>query len=134
VASKHVLVFAVFVVCCALYIVLAVICGAAGYDRIPMLDFESAMIGLFIINIYNAVILALSYKFGAQSTRYVALAIFFVIFFLNSWLSSAGISLNFDFFASLNGNITGILLLAGAVIVNVVSFLISYPIYAKKDF
>jgi hypothetical protein len=133
VLSKYLLIPILFVVSFILYTLIFFGSEALGYGRIPVLDFQSAMMGLFAVSVFNAVMLPLCYKFGAESTRYVSFVIFFVFFFLSSLLGESDLSHTLDFFSRLSDVQTGLLLLGGTVVVNVVSYLFTYPIYEKKD-
>lgn len=130
VVSKHLLIVVIFIICFVLYTLLSVGGRALGYDKIPMLSFESAMLGLFAVSLFNAVMLPLCYKFGAQTTRYVALFLAMAVFLV----SSINIPQVSGFSASLSDTQLGLLLLGGAIIFNIISFMLSYPVYAKKDF
>jgi ABC-2 type transport system permease protein len=133
VLSKYLMVAVLFAVSVVLYTLLAFGCRAFGYDRIPVLDFESALTGLFAVSVFNAVMLPLCYKFGAEATRYVSFGIFFAFFFLSSFLGKTDLSEIFGFFNRLSGVQFGFILLGGAVVLNMVSYMFTYPIYEKKD-
>jgi hypothetical protein len=133
VESKYILLVLVFLAGVVLYTLLAFAGRALGFGKIPVLDWESAMFGLLILSLFNAVMLPLCYKFGAQATRYVSFVMFFIVFFLNSLLGSLDLSKYTEFLRSLNGMQTGLLLLTASLVINIVSFFITFPIYEKKD-
>jgi divalent metal cation (Fe/Co/Zn/Cd) transporter len=113
---------------------LAFLSRTLGYDKIAMLSFNTAMIGLFSISLFNAVTLPLSYKFGAQGTRYISLFICMAMFFLSSLsvFKNAGV---FNFMVGSPNNVPiGTVLLACSIVLNIISFVVSYSIYKKKDF
>jgi len=130
VLSKYLLIFLLFALCAAVYVLISLAAGRFGYDRIPPITFSSAMFGLFVASLYGGVTIPMYYRFGAQSTRYVALALFLVAFALSPLvpegaLMAAG--------AGLSSGLMGILMLACALIVLAASFLLSSALYAKKD-
>ncbi len=134
VASKYVLVVLVFLGSVVFYTALSFAARAAGYGILPMLDLERAMIGLFTVSVFNAVMLPLCYKFGAQTTRYVSLVLFFLLFFLSSLLSRIDLARYLAFLGSLRPAQRGLMLLAAALLVNAVSYWITCPLYVRKDF
>lgn len=134
VASKYIMVAAVFAAGFILYTLILFAGRTVGYEKMPELDFASAMLGLFTISLFNAIMLPLCYKFGSQATRYVSLGMFFVLFFLSALLGNSDISQFLGFIGKLSSVQTGVLLLVGALVINVVSYFITYPIYKKKDF
>ncbi len=130
VLSKYLLIFVLFALCAAVYALISLAAGFFGYDRIPPITFSSAMFGLFVAGLYGGVTIPLYYRFGAQSTRYVALALFLVAFALSP-LVPAGALMAAG--AGLSGGRMGILMLVCALIVLAASFLLSSALYAKKD-
>ncbi len=134
VLSKYVMELIIFALCFVAFTLLAFLSNALGSGKIAMLSFDAAMIGLFSISLFNAVTLPLSYKFGAQGTRYVSLFICMVMFFLSSLpIFKSGEILKYTGEAQ-DGVTVGIVLLIGSVLLNVISYAISYTIYNKKDF
>ncbi len=134
VLSKHLMVIIVFAVCFAAFTFLVFLGRTIGYDKIAMLSFNTAMIGFFSISLLNAVTLPLSYKFGAQATRYVSLFICLAMFFL----SSLPVFKNVGVFRIMVGlpNLVpiGTIMLVCSVLLNIISYIVSYSIYKKKDF
>lgn len=134
VLSKFLMVVIIFALSFAAFTFISFISRAIGYDKISMLRFDTAMIGLFSISLFNAVTLPLCYKFGAQGTRYISLFICMAMFFLSSlpvFRSGAA----FRFMGGAPDNVTvGAVLLVCAILLNTISFTISYIIYKKKDF
>ena len=130
VLSKYALLLVLFVVCAALYVGLSMVAHAVGYGRLPQLNFSDAMLGLFASSVYLGVTLPLSYRFGAQATRYVSLVLFFVAFLLSSQVPKGAEMISGVGFS---GGLLGAMLLLAALIVNAASFLISNALYAKKD-
>jgi hypothetical protein len=123
----------IFAIGFLLYAVLSLAAGLAGHGSLPVPDFSGAMLGLLAVRVFNALTIPLSYRFGAQTTRYVPLALFLGLFILTSTSSSLGLSVN----AVLGGLSTmqaGLLLLATSLLVNAVSFAVALSIYEKKDF
>ncbi len=92
------------------------------------------MTGLFAVSVFNAVMLPLCYKFGAQTTRYVSLVLFFLLFFLSSLLSRIDLARYLIFLGSLRPSQRGLMLLAAALLVNAASYWITCPLYVRKDF
>ena len=84
VLSKFLMIILVFTVCFVAFTFIAFVSRVLGFNVVPMLRFQTAMIGLFSISFFNAVTLPLSYKFGAQATRYISLFICMALFFLSS--------------------------------------------------
>jgi ABC-type transport system involved in multi-copper enzyme maturation permease subunit len=130
VLAKYMLLFVLFMICAALYAVLALGARAAGYGRIPLLTLSDAMLGLFAASVYLGISLPLSYRFGAQSTRYVSLVLFFVAFFLSSQVPKGAEAMAG---AGFSGGTMSMILLAAALIINAASFLISNALFARKD-
>lgn len=130
VLSKYLLVFVLFALCLAVYVVLSLASAAVGYGRIPPITFPAAMLGLFAVSLYSGVTLPLCYKFGAQATRYVGLALFLAAFALSPLIPRiAGMAA----ISGLPDGALGLLLLIGALIVHGVSFPLSNALYAAKD-
>ena len=129
VMSKYLLIAVLFAVSAVLYALLTAVAGLLGFDRLPALTFLSAMLGLFAAAVYGGITIPLCYRFGAQSTRYVSLALFFVVFALNPLmpanLREAG--------AGLSDGLAGALLLLGALAALAASFLVSNALFSKKD-
>lgn len=134
VLSKYLMIPVLFAASIVLYTILLFGSKALAYNTMPVLTMTSAMFGLFAVSLFNGVLLPLSYRFGAQSMRYVGLVIFFVFFFLSSFLSHFNLSGSISIFANMNDTQIGVILLIMAVLVSAVSFAFSYSIYAKKDF
>jgi hypothetical protein len=130
VLSKYLLVFVLFALCLALYVVLSLAAAAAGYGRIAPITFLSAMFGLFVACLYSGVTIPLCYRFGAQSTRYVGFVLFFAVFALSPLVPKGA---QMAALAGLPDGLMGVLLLIGALIVHAASFILSSAFYAKKD-
>jgi hypothetical protein len=86
VLSKYLLIDVLFAVSVLLYAVLTAFSALLGFDHIPPITFLGAMFGLFIASVYGGITIPLCYRFGAQSTRYVSLVLFFVVFALSPLL------------------------------------------------
>ena len=130
VLSKYLLIFVLFALCAALYALLSLAAGLFGYGRIPPITFPGAMFGLFAAGIYGGVTIPLYYRFGAQSIRYVGLALFLVAFALSPLVPAGALKAAG---AGLTGGLMGILMLVGTLIVLGASFLLSDALYVKKD-
>lgn len=130
VISKYCTVLVLFVLCAVLYVLLSLAAGLMGFDRIPPLTWPDAMLGLFAVSVYIGITLPLNYRFGAQSTRYVSLLLFFAVFLLSSLVPGGAIRIAE---AGLTAGQTGFLFLIGALVVNAASFLLSSAIFSKKD-
>ncbi len=130
VMSKYLLLLLLFAACILLYLLLWALTRAAGFDRIPALTFSAAAMGLFAASVYIGVTLPLAYRFGAQSTRYVALLLFFVVFALSGLVPEGALSVSEAGFT--DGQVGGVFL-AGALIANAASFFTANAIYARKD-
>lgn len=131
VLCKYLLIAVLFVICFILYTLVYTICSKLGYDKIPILNFGSAMLGLLAVSLLNGISLPLSYKFGANSMRYVSMLLFFIIFFLSYMTGNFNL---LDFIKKIDDIQIGLILLAGALVINLVSFPLSSAIYSKKDF
>ena len=130
VLSKFLLIDVMFAVCLALYALLFLATNALGIGRIPPVSFSAAMLGLFTASVYSGVTIPLNYRFGAQSTRYVAMGLFFVVFALSPLLPK-GATLATG--AGFSDGLTGGLCLLGAAAVQTGSFFLSNALFAKKD-
>lgn len=133
VISKFLLIVVVFALCYVFYTLMFAASRYLSVNMLSALDFESAMLGLLAVSLFNGITLPLSYKFGANSMRYVGLLLFFAMFLISPLLKAV------DFGSMLKalglGKYgSGLLLLAGALIINLAAFPITYFIYAKKDF
>lgn len=128
--SKYLLIVVLFAVCVPLYAVLTGGSALLGFDRIPPISFLGAMLGLFVVSVYGGVTIPLCYRFGAQSTRYVSLALFFVVFALSPLLPAGAVATGG---AGLSDESAGAMLLLGALTVLGVSFRISNALFSKKD-
>lgn len=134
VASKYVLVALVFLGSVVIYTALSFAARAAGYEKIPVLDLESAMLGLIAVSLFNAVMLPLCYRFGAQTTRYVSFVLIFLLFVLISLLGRLDLEKYLSFFANLRPSLRSLMLFGAALAVNAVSYSIACPLYVRKDF
>jgi ABC-2 type transport system permease protein len=130
VLSKYLLVFVLFAICLALYVLLSLASGLVGYDRIPQITFLSAMFGLFVASFYSGVTIPLCYRFGAQSTRYVGLVLFLAAFSLSPLVPKGA---EMVAMSGLPDGRLSLVLLIGALIVHLVSFLVSSTLYSQKD-
>jgi ABC-2 type transport system permease protein len=131
--SKYLLVLVDYIFSFLLYTLLAVLSRAAGFDKVPMLTLFSAALGFVTICIFNGLTLPLSYKFGAQATRWVSFILFFGIFFLGSILGKltqpgAAASLT-----ALGDAQLSLLLFAAGLLVSAASYFITAAVYEKKD-
>jgi ABC-2 type transport system permease protein len=134
VISKYIMVLLVFIAGYVLYTILSLVESIDGYSKITSLNFLSSMLGLFSISLFNGIMLPLCYRFGSQSTRYISLGIFFVFFFLSNFLGGTDITKFIGFIGSLSSIQGGLLLIVGTLLISVISYAVTYPIYAKKDF
>jgi ABC-2 type transport system permease protein len=134
VLSKFLMIIVIFVGCFVLYSLLAFVSRTLGYDKVPPLNRLSASIGLMTISLFNGVTLPLAYKFGAQATRYVSFILFFGVFFLSGFIGKLDLSAVGGFLQNLSELQLSLLIVVLAVIINVVSYMFSESIYAKKDF
>lgn len=130
VLSKYLLIDVLFAVSALVYAVLTAVSALFGFDRIPPITFLSSMYGLFIASLYGGITIPLCYRFGAQSTRYVSLILFFVVFSLSPLLpagaaAAAGVGLS--------DGLTGAALFVGALAAQAASFLVSSALFSKKD-
>jgi len=130
VLGKHLLLLVLFVASVALYLVLFAATRAAGFERIPPLTFSAAAMGLFASSVYTGVTLPLAYRFGAQSTRYVALALFILVFALSGMVPEGALNVAR---AGLTEGQIGAGFLAGALAVNAASFFAANAVFARKD-
>ena len=130
VLSKYLLIDVLFAVCALLYALLTVVTGLFGFDRIPPITSLSAMLGLFIASVYGGITIPLSYRFGAQSTRYVSLVLFFLVFALSPLLPTGAA---FTAGAGFSDGLTGLALLIGALAAQAASFLVSSALFSRKD-
>ncbi len=134
VISKYLLLAVIFIGSFVLYTLIAFVSRQLGYKVIPPLTLISTSVGLLTISIFNGIMLPLAYKFGAQATRYVSFILFFAAFFLSSFLNKIDLSGIIGLPENLSEKELGLLLIALAVVINVISYIISSSIYAKKDF
>ncbi len=134
VVSKYVLLGVIFIGCFVLYTLLVLISHTLGYEAIPPLTVLSVSLGFLIISLFNGVTLPLAFKFGAQATRYVSFILFFAVFFFSSFIVKHGQSALSGFLQNLNEFQISLLIILIAVIANIISYMVSSSIYAKKDF
>lgn len=134
VLSKYLLMLVIYIGGIILYTACAIGGRALGYDNIPMLNLLGASFGLFIISIFNGLILPLTYKFGAQSMRFVSFILYFAGFILGSFLVKHDVSILNGFVNTLNADQISFLLFAAAVFTNIFSYMIAKAIYENKDF
>lgn len=134
ITSKYIMVGLVFAAGLVLYTLMFFVQRAVGYEKISALSFFYAMLGLFAISLFNGLMLPICYKFGSQATRYVSLIIFFLFFFLSMILGNTDVTQIMDFIVRLNEVQAGLILFTGALLISIVSYAITRPIYEKKDF
>jgi hypothetical protein len=130
VLSKYLLIDVLFAVSVLLYAALAAVSTRLGFGRIPPITFLSAMLGLFIASVYGGITIPLCYRFGAQSTRYVALVLFFLVFALSPLLPAGAAAVAGVGFSD---GLAGAVLLTGALAAQAASFLVSSALFTKKD-
>lgn len=134
VISKYLLILMIYVASFLLYTLIATISRTFGYNGIPGLTLHSAALGLFVLSLFNGIMLPLAFKFGAQATRYVSFILFFVTFFLSSFLSNIDLTGLSNFFQNINAPVTAIIIFVLAGGINLISYNLARTIYEKKDF
>lgn len=130
VLSKYLLIDVLFAVCAILYAVLTAASGFFGFDCIPPITFLSAMLGLFVASAYGGITIPLSYRFGAQATRYVSLVLFLLVFSLSPLVPAGAVV---EVGTGLSDGLAGGVLLLGALLAQAASFLVSSALFSKKD-
>ena len=130
VLSKYLLIDVIFALSALLYAVLTAVMGLLGFDRIPPITFLSAMLGLFAASVCGGITISLSYRFGAQSTRFVSIILFLLVFVLSPLMPSGAA---FTAGMGLSGGLVGAALLVGALAAQAASFLVSGALFSKKD-
>ncbi len=91
---------------------------------------------LFLTTVISDIQLPFMYKFGAEKSRLVFVALYFVVFAVFSYFgSNKDLLTNWpSVFSSVNIKLAGCILFALTVIINLLSFVCSVRIYKKKEF
>jgi hypothetical protein len=131
VKAKYIFILVTFILIYIIYTITAFVVPVG----IVKLNIYTFGISLLIITIYFGVIMPIQYKFGYGKTQYISYAIIFlspfVIPSIFKWLQANNIS--FHFTISLPEAIQNIVPYVFALLIGVVSMILSINIYSKKD-
>lgn len=127
VQAKYLFILVIFIFNCVIYTITSFLAPV----NMPMLNLSTVGISLLIIVIYFGIFIPLQYQFGYEKTKYIASFLIFIspfvfpyiVMFLQSKNINLDISLPFG----------SLFLYLIALIIGIVSMIISTQIYCQKD-
>lgn len=130
--AKYLFIFVIFIGCFLLYNLAAAIGASTGLTR---LSINNVGIVLLIISVFFGILIPVQTKFGYEKTKYI----FFIIIFLTpfilpaiiEWVQSTGININYDL--AISQSIKAWIPFVIAVLMGVISMMISIQIFSKKN-
>ncbi|MFK9095270.1 ABC-2 transporter permease [Bacillus salipaludis] len=130
--AKYLFIFVIFIGCFLLYNLVAAIGASTGLTR---LSINNVGIVLLIISVFFGILIPVQTKFGYEKTKYI----FFIIIFLTpfilpaiiEWVQSTGININYDL--AISQSINAWIPFVIAVLIGVISMMISIQIFSKKN-
>lgn len=131
VKAKYIFILAIFICTYIIYTITAIV-APIGIDRLNIFTFGMS---LLIITIYFGIIIPMQYKFGYEKIRYISFAIIFISPFavpnIVKWLVSKNIS--FQIIIAFPQVIQNLLPYFLAVVIGIISMILSINIYSKKN-
>ncbi|MGX1983640.1 ABC-2 transporter permease [Thermolongibacillus altinsuensis] len=130
--AKYVFILVIFIACFLLYNLAAVIGASYGLTR---LSIYSVGVALLIISVFFGILIPVQTKFGYEKTKYIFLIMIFLTPFtlptIIEWYQSIDININIDL--PIPQSIKDWIPFAIAVLMGLISMIISIRIYSRKN-